>query len=171
MFVGFTGRLGTRGNLRCRSNVGGRLRSIVRRGRRGYRRIVLDLTARLDLPGEVAARQVRGRRLHVINPHVNRPVAAVELIQAAHVVKGNRVTILVRLIHGHARHHAGYEADELGGQLIRGSTGLAGRRQARDRAINVVSGTLAARDGLESRHNGRDLLNVKHARGFDVTGI
>ena len=94
-----------------------------------------------------------------------------ELIEAAHVIQGHRVTGIVGLVHRHGGHHAGHEAHELGGELVRGGTGLAGRRQSRDRGINVGGGTLALRDGLEGRHNRGDFLDVEDPLGGHVAAV
>ena len=94
-----------------------------------------------------------------------------ELIEATHVIQGHRVTGVVGLVHRHGGHHAGHEAHELGGELLRGGTGLAGRRQSRDRRINVSGGSLALRDGLEGRHDRGDLLDIEDALGGHVAAV
>ena len=94
-----------------------------------------------------------------------------ELIQAAHVVQGHRVTSGVRLVHGHGGHHAGHEAHELRGQLVRRGTGLTGRHQALNLRVDLVGGALALRHGLEGRHDGRDFLDVERADGLNVAAV
>ena len=93
------------------------------------------------------------------------------LIQATHVVQRHRVTSIVRLVHRHGGHHAGHEAHELRRKLVRGGTGLAGRRQSRDRGIHAVGRTVARRDGLEGRHDRGDFLDLEDALGGHVTAV
>ena len=145
-----------------------RLRGLDRAGGERDGRVVLTRAVRLDLPGEVAARQILRHGLHVLDPHVHRPVAAMEMVEATNVVQGHRVTEFIRLVHGHGRDHAGYETNELRGQLVGGRTGLAGGHQAINRRVNIVRGTVALRDSLEGRHDGRHLFDIEHADWIHV---
>ena len=91
-----------------------------------------------------------------------------EMVEATNVVQGHRVTEFIRLVHGHGRDHAGYETNELCGQLVGGRTGLAGGHQAINRRVDIVRGTVALRDGLEGRHDGRHLFDIEHADWIHV---
>ena len=91
-----------------------------------------------------------------------------ELVETTNVVQGHRVTEFIRLVHGHGRDHAGHETNELRRQLVGRRTGLARRHQAINRLVDIVRGTVALRDGLEGRHDGRHLFDIEHADWIHV---